>query len=139
MISSKAARGGWEANVKRQTVKLGLWTLAWVISMALATFGPRFLWDGDAVTVIAIGINLLIGVGMIRANRGHLKSLDEMQQKIHLEAMALTLGMGLVVGLAYSALDVANVIAFDAEISHLVILMGLTYLAAVIVGNRKYR
>ena len=73
------------------------------------------------------------------ANKRHLKGLDEMHQKIQLEAMALSLGVGLVVGLAYSNLDVTNIIAFDAEISHLVILMGLTYLAGVVIGLRRFR
>jgi len=140
MNTTNSASGGWQNNVKRQTVKLGYWTLAWLVSMAVASFGPKFLWQSsELITVLAIGINLLIGFGMIYANKNHLKSLDELQQKIYLEAMGLTLGVGLVVGLAYSNLDVANIIASDAEISHLVILMGLTYLGAVIFGTRKYR
>ena len=53
--------------------------------------------------------------------------------------MALSLGVGLVVGLSYSTMDVTNLIAFDAEISHLVILMGLTYGAGVFTGGRKYQ
>jgi hypothetical protein len=51
----------------------------------------------------------------------------------------LSLGVGLIVGLSYSNLDVTNLISFDAEISHLVVLMGLTYLGGVIAGVRKYR
>ena len=75
---------------------------------------------------------------MIWANKNHLRSLDEMHQKIHLEAMGITLGVGLVVGLAYSNLDISNIISSDAEISNLVILMGLTYFVSVLVGTRKY-
>jgi len=140
MNDANSTSGGWHANVKRQTVKLGYWTLAWVVSMAVATFGPKFLWQpNEMLTILAIGLNLLIGFGMIYANKNHLRSLDELQQKIYLEAMGITLGVGLVAGLAYSNLDVANVISSDAEISHLVILMGLTYLAAIAFGTRKYR
>lgn len=58
------------------------------------------------------------------------------EQKIQREAMALSLGVGLVVGSAYSILDV---IAFDAEIPHMVVLMSLTYLGAINFANRKYR
>jgi len=36
-------------------------------------------------------------------------------------------------------LDVANVIASDAEISHLIILMGITYGIGIVTGLRKYR
>ena len=140
MNDASNASGGWHANAKRQTLRLGYWTLAWLVSMAVATFGPQFLWgSNELITVLAIGVNMLIGFGMIYANKNHLKSLDEMHQKIQLEAMGLTLGVGLVVGLTYSNLDIANVIAADAEISHLVMLMGLTYLGAVILGTRKYR
>ena len=132
--------GDWAENTRKNTVRLGLWTGAWVLTMALANFGPRFIWDSNQVlTIVAVLVNLAIGVGMILANRRHLNGLDEMHQKIQLEAMALSLGVGLVVGLAYSNLDVTNLVAFDAEISHLVILMALTYLVGIIAGFRKFR
>jgi hypothetical protein len=130
----------WQANSARNTVRLGFWTLGWVATMAVANFGPKFLWGhNESFTVVAILINMTVGAGMILANKRHLQGLDEMHQKIQLEAMALSLGVGLIVGLSYSNLDVTNIISADAEISHVVILMGLTYLAGVIVGNRKYR
>ena len=140
MNDGQTQNRGWQAKVRTQTRKLGYWTLAWVLTMALATFGSKFLWESSAlISVAAIGLNLLIGIGMIVANKEHLTSLDEMQQKIHLEAMAVTLGVGLVAGLAYSNLDISNVISFDAEIGHLVILMSLTYLATLVMLNRKMR
>ena len=130
----------WKARTVRNTIRLGFWTGAWVVTMAVAVFGPKFIWDFNTVpTIFAVLVNLGIGFGMIVANKHHLKGLDEMQQKIQLEAMALSLGVGLVVGLSYSTLDITNLIAFDAEISHLVILMGLTYLGGVVFGHRKYR
>jgi hypothetical protein len=140
MNDGQTQNRGWQAKVRTQTRKLGYWTLAWVLTMALATFGSKFLWESSVlVTVAAISLNLLIGIGMIMANRDQLRSLDEMQQKIHLEAMAITLGVGLVAGLAYSNLDISNVITFDAEIAHLVVLMSLTYLATLFTLNRKMR
>jgi len=111
-----------------------------VLTMAVANFGPRLIWQfNESLTILAIVINMAVGFGMIVANKRHLKGLDEMHQKVQLEAMGLSLGVGLVVGLSYSNLDVTNIITADAEISHLVILMGLTYLAGVIFGLRKYR
>ena len=140
MNDTNPASGGWHANVRRQTVRLAYWTLAWVVTMAIATFGPQFAWtEGSALTPVAIAINLLIGFGMIWANKEHLRSLDEMQQRIQLEAMGIALGVGLVVGLAYSNLDISNLISADAEISYLVIVVALTYLASVVIGTRKYR
>ncbi len=122
-----------------RTAQLAIWTGLWVISQAVAAFGPIFLWGEQAtLTLIAIIGTLVFGLGMIQANIVHLRSLDELQQKIHLEAMALTLGLVLVFGLSYSLLDTTNLIPFDAEISVVVIFMGLTYLAAVMINNWRY-
>lgn len=140
MNDLKSSSSDWAANSERNTLLLGYWTAAWVLTMALANFGPRFIWQSnESITILAIVINMVIGFGMILANRRHLRGLDEMHQKIQLEAMAVSLGVALVVGLSYSNLDITNVIAFDAEISHLVILMGLTYGLGVMLGMRKYR
>ena len=137
---SQSKTNNWAARKARNTIVLAYWTLAWVVTMAIATFGPMFIWqENNSLTILAILINMAIGFGMILANKRHLKGLDEMEQKVQLEAMGLSLGVGLVVGLGYSNLDVANVIGTDAEISHLVILMGLTYLVGVIFGLRRYR
>lgn len=130
----------WEARTKKNTKHLALWSIAWTLSVALATFGSKFIWHGDTLaTILAILLNLGIGIGMIRANKRHLKGLDELQQKIQLEAMALALGVGLVGGLSYSLLDITNLIASDAEISHLIMLMALTYIAGIVAGQVKYK
>ena len=140
MNNIKTDSNDWAANTVRNTARLGYWTGAWVVAMAVANFGPEFIWQSNEwLTILAILINLGVGFGMIVANKRHLNGLDEMHQKIQLEAMALSLGVGLVVGLGYSNLDVTNIIAFDAEISHIVIVMGLTYAAGVFAGLRKYR
>jgi len=140
MGKSESACSDWEANNRKNTLRLGYWTGAWLVTMALATFGPLVIWPSARwLTVVLVVVNVVIGFGMIVANKRHLKGLDEMHQKIQLEAMALSLGVGLVVGLGYSMLDVTDVIAFDAEISHLVILVGLTYAAGIAVGMRRYR
>ena len=126
-------------QTNNRIAQLATWTGLWVISQAVAAFGPLFLWDERSIfTVIAIIATLLFGLGMIRANIKHLRSLDELQQKIHLEAMGLTLGLVLVFGLSYSLLDTTNLIPFDAEISVVVVFMGLTYLAAIMVNNWRY-
>lgn len=125
---------------KRSIRSLSIWTTLWVLSTALAAFGPKFIWNSnDTISAFAIALNLLIGVGMIFANIHHLQSLDEMLQRIQLEAMGITLGITLVTGISYSMLDTVNLIAQDAEISFLIILMGLTYLATVGIGYKRYQ
>jgi hypothetical protein len=76
---------------------------------------------------------------MIVANKQFLQGLDEMHRKIFLDAAALSLGVGLVCGLSYELLEDIKLITFQPEISHLVMLMCLTFLTGMIVGHRKYR
>lgn len=130
----------WEAATVKNTVRLGIWTAAWVLSLAFATFGPMFIWEsGTLPSILAIAVNLAIGVGMILANKHHLRGLDELQRNMQLEAMAVSLGVGLITGLAFSTMDVVNLIHFDAEISHMVILMSITYAISLTISRRKYR
>ena len=140
METDKTELSAWEAETVRNTVRLGFWTFDWVLSLAIATFGPMFIWEsGTLFSVLAIALNLAFGVGMILANKRHLEGLDEMQRKVQLEAMALSLGVGLITGLAFSTADIVNLINFDAEISHMVILMSITYAISLAFSRRKYQ
>lgn len=140
MSNSNTNSGGWEAQNKKNTVRLRYWTLAWVLTMAVAAFGPKLLWDFATLpTILSVFITLGAGFGMILANKRYLQGLDEMHRKIFLEAGALTLGVGLVCGLSYELLEDIKLITFEPEISHLVMLMCFTFMVGMIAGHRKYQ
>ncbi|WP_424507903.1 hypothetical protein [Robiginitalea sp.] len=125
---------------RKNLTRLAIWTMAWTVSTALATFGSLFLWEGNKVlTALSIVLNLGIGIGMVMANRRLLEGSDELEKKIQMEAMALTLGFTLIVGIAYSIMDSTNLIPWDAEISFLVIFMALFYITAIAFNTRRYR
>ncbi len=125
---------------RKQILNLALWTGAWVLTMAISTFGSLYIWEGNTLlSGLAILLNFIVGIGMIFANIRHLNSLDELQRKIQLEAMGIALGLAVVGGLAYSSLDQTNIISYQAEISHLVILIGISYMAAILIGNSRYQ
>jgi len=124
----------------KNSKELKIWTLAWTLSMAIATFGPQFLWNEESIgTLLAIIVNLILGVRMILANRKFINSGDELQKKIQLESLGLTLGLAVIVGLSYSLLDQMNLISGNAEISVLVLFIGITYLVTMTVNNKKYK
>ncbi len=130
-------------NKNKQMIKgtknLALWTLLWVASLALASFGPKFLWNENTTwSILAIVTNTAFGAGMIWANIRYLSVLDELQKKIQLDAMGIALGVGVVGGLSYSVTDIANVISSDAEIGFLVILISISYMIALLVGKKRY-
>jgi len=124
----------------KNTRTLRNWTATWVVSMAVASFAPKYVWEFNTLlTIIAVVVSLAIGFGMLLANRVYLRGLDEMQQRIMFDAMGLSLGVGLVVGLSYEILEDIKLISFQPEIAHLVIIMCLTYLSGIIAGHRKYQ
>jgi hypothetical protein len=128
------------AQTKKNTLRLFFWTGAWVLATAGAAFGPRFLWDFNTLpTVLGVLVHIGIGFGMIRMFKHYLLGLDELQRKIQLDAMALTLGVGLVIGSSYELLEDIKLIPFEPEISHLILLMCLTYFVGIILGNRRYQ
>lgn len=126
-------------NEKKSTVQLGFWTLSWLVTLALATFGPKFIWDDHSIfTILAVVVNLVNGVLMILANRKMFNHYDELERKIHLESMGLTLGLAIIVGLTYSLLDQTNLIQSEAEIGLLVGFIGISYLIALLINRRRY-
>ena len=130
----------WATDHARNVVRLRYWTVAWLVTTAVAAFGRRLIWNFDTLlTILGVLANLGVGFGMILATKRHLSGLDEMHQKIFLDAGVLSLGVGLVCGLSYELWEDINLISFEPEISHLVILMCLTFVAGMIAGHRKYR
>lgn len=130
----------WSDRTHKSTVRLAIWTSTWVVTVAIVAFGPELIWgENTAVNVLVILLNIAVGIGMIIANIKHLKTLDELMQKVQLEAMGISLGVAVVGGIAYSMLDVTNVIPFDAEIGGLVALIGISYLITVYINVKRYK
>ncbi|WPP48038.1 hypothetical protein [Catalinimonas niigatensis] len=130
----------WTNRTRKNTARLAYWTAAWVVTMAVASFSPKFIGpDSTILFTLTILANLLAGAGMIVANIRYIKALDEMQQKIQLEAMGIALGVGVVGGLSYSLLDLTNLISGNAEIGFLVIMISVSYLIAIFVGHFRYQ
>ena len=124
---------------KKHLINLGLLTWSWVATLAIATLGPIFIWeDHKVLSSLAIITNLINGVLMIFANRKLFNHYDELERKLHLESMALTLGLTIILGLAYSLLDQTNLIPFDAEIGVLVGLVGVIYMITLLINRKRY-
>ena len=130
----------YETNNRKSMVQLRNWTLAWLMASALAVYGPKWLWGySTAPSILFVLVNVVVGFAMIWSLKRHMQALDELQRRIMLDASALSLGVGLVCGLAYEMLEDIRLISFQPEISHLVMLMALTYLVGIMLGNRKFQ
>ena len=124
---------------KKQTKIMLGWTIAWVVSLAFLSVGENSLWDSLLITKIGLIINLAIGIVMIIANKNLFKTYDELQKKIQFEAMAITLGLAVVVGLTYEVSFDFGVIDKEPEFEYLMIFISFSYVATNIINARKYR
>ena len=124
---------------KKYTKILLGWTFAWVVSLAFLSAGVNYLWDSLLITKIGLLINLSIGVGMIIANKNLLNHYDELQKKIQLEAMALTLGLTVVVSCVYEVSFDFGIINSEPEGEYLVIFISICYIVSTLLNSRRYR
>ena len=121
-----------QAGLKKSTFNLFLATTAWVGGTALMSFGPNTLWNFDTtLTLLAIALNLMAGGLMLYSFFRHLKTMDELQRQTHLEAMALTLGITMVLTVIYGALPQAQVLA-EAQPANVLFVIGVSYILSVI-------
>lgn len=130
--------GGHQRQVEANT-QLALWTLAWTASVALAVFGPSYLWDSPAASWTAVALNVAVGIGWIIAHARYLRGIDELQRKIMQDALAVTLGVGWVGGFAYLIADTADLVATDINVGLFPVLLAVVYIVAIIGGHVRYR
>ena len=124
---------------RRNLVRLAVWTFSWVGIKAFLVFGHKALWGGTVwVTSLMLFLDVLIGLGMVIAYRRLLLKLDELEKKIQLESMGLTLGLTLVVGLAYSAMDITNLIPWYADIGFLMQFIAVCYMVCIFINTPRY-
>jgi thiosulfate reductase cytochrome b subunit len=123
---------------KQNKVLLG-WTLAWVVSLAFLTGAENTLWNDLIYTKIGLLINLVIGIGMIVAHKNLFKTYDELQKKIQFEAMAITLGLAVVVGLTYEVSFDFGVIDKEPEFEYLMLFICFSYVASTIISAIRYK
>ena len=124
---------------KKQTKVMLGWTLAWVASLAFLSGAENTLWNDLIYTKIGLLINLAIGIGMIIANKNLFKTYDELQKKIQFEAMAITLGLAVVVGIVYEVSFDFGVIDSEPEFEYLMMFICFTYIVSTIVNSSRYR
>jgi hypothetical protein len=126
-----------ETDRKNQR-RITTWSLGWVLPFLVADTAIENGWIDNGVSAIAatIGVTIL-GIGTLLAYRRFLRDADELMRKIQLDALALTVGVGVVAGFSYSLLETADIVA-QAETMNLIVIMAATYIISVVVGQRRY-
>jgi hypothetical protein len=140
MNQLKSPDNGYQSRIRTSVLRLARWNGAWLAATALMAFGPKFLWNKSVVfTLLAVGLDVAVGVGMILATKKYVMGLDELQQKVYLNATGITLGVGLIAGVPFSVMGSYGLIPFKADIAHLLMLMSLTFVVSCLYGTWRYR
>ena len=120
-----------EARTVRGAIRFVLWSLAWTGSMVLVDKAVLYGWYTESFySVIGIVVNALLGLVVVRTFLRHLGDMDEMQRKIQLDALALSMGVGFVGSFTYSLLTTTGFVT-DTENSDIILLMAVTYMASL--------
>ena len=128
-----------QQRMRRATISLLIWTLGWVLSMTVVAFAPRHIWDFAPVyTLIAVAVHLFFGYKMIIANKQNLNAMDELQRKVHFNAMAITLGVSVVFTGLYAMMEDIRLISFEPDPAHVLMVISICYMLSIVVGMRKY-
>ena len=137
---SESKEGGYRSRIQTNTRRVAIWNGAWVMATALMAFGPRFLWNRASVlTLLGVGLDFAVGVGMVLSTKRYVMELDDLQRRVYLNALGITVGVILIAAIPYSVMQMYNVISFQADVSHLVGLMSLTFVVSIVSGSVRYR
>ena len=131
---------GYQSRFRTNTKRLVGWNGAWVAATFLMLLGPKVLWNNTlGFTLLAVGLDVTVGVGMILTNKRYIAELDELQRKVQLDSLGITLGVALIAGVPFSVMEYYHVIPFHADIAYLLILMSVTFAVSNLYGTRRYR
>ena len=125
---------------KKITIKLAVATWTWVGSTALTSFGPRFIWSEDNYNLSALSLllNVILGIWMVLSLRRLFLNFDELELKIHLDSLAITLGLSVVFGMSFNISEQIGLLPFKADISALIMFMSLCYWFSLMINRRRY-
>jgi len=128
-----------DKRLKKGARNVFIWTSVWLICTALLAFGPKLLWDFNTkITLVVVVANVLSGVKMLLVNKQHLELMDELQRKIQMNAMAVSLGLTMIFGSLYGLLEPAGLIEYTPNPSNILFVLGISYMVALVINHRKY-
>lgn len=138
MSHSKPRAGGYQSRTVASLRRLAYWAGAWAVTTMLMKLGPRLSGSTDlGLMLLSAALDVAVGVGLILAHKNWLAETDELQRKVYLDALGITLGVTMIAGVAYEYLDKYGVIPF--HFSNLLILTSVTLVASTLYGTWRYR
>jgi hypothetical protein len=129
---------GLKQRNKKSKIYLGS-TFIWIAMMVFIDKGILYGWlVSDMLIHLLIAFDTILGIVTMFMFISYLKAMDELQRKINFDALAFSMGVTLVASITYALLTTAQIVK-DSETSDLMLIMVVSYMAAVIYGHVRYR
>jgi hypothetical protein len=87
---------------------------------------------------MSIAVNAALGLLLVHYYRQMLNRMDDLQRKIHLEAISISFGLGLVLSISYTILLTWGYI-INEQVSDIFTLMCISYAAAIVLNTVRYK
>ena len=124
---------------RNNQIRMATWTLAWSLAWVIATYGIKNDWfANDGLVIAIVAVVLIIGAGVFRAYRRYLRDADELLRKIELDALAAALGVGMIGGVGYWLLQLAEIVQYKDAFIVLFLLVCGVYSASILLGHRRF-
>ena len=123
----------------KNSIIVNFWCLAWAVSLLAITYFSESDWySATWITMTGFIIHCLIGLGMISAFKRFVSKADELERKIQLEALALSVGVTIVFFSGYTILEKTLEIP-ELSTAYLIVVMSLGYAIGLIIGRMRFR
>ncbi len=137
ILDAVCSKGLPQRDIKNAN-KVNLLAVLWALSLMITSYLSQQAWFTTIPVAIAFLTHTVIGIAMVFSYRRFLIELDEMERKIQLDALALSVGVTIISFSSYSILD-KNGILPELNSAYLIALMALTYIVGIISGRLRYR
>jgi len=119
--------------------RVNLLALLWAGTLAVTAFSKEYTWHNTMLFIsIIFTLHTAIGIFMVLSFRKFLKELDDLERKIQLDALALSVGITIISFSSSSILSMVGIIE-KLDQSSLIMLMAITYMIGIVAGRIKYR
>lgn len=123
----------------KNAIIVNFWCLAWAVSLGVISYVSEDDWySATWIKMTGFIIHMIIGVGMIFAFKRFVSKADELERKIQLEALALSVGVTIVFFSSYTILG-KSIGMPDLSAAYLIVAMSLGYAIGLIIGRMRFR
>ena len=139
MIESMNKASEYDRRSIRDNLKVVGWILSWMATLVVSDKAALYdWWSSEWLTLLSIAVNAGLGLWVIRTYVKLLRGMDDLQRKIQLEAIALSLGITAVGTITYSLLVTWGYIQ-DEEVNDIFLLLCVSFSFSLILNSVRYR